>query len=62
MTTHLLRAGGVGVLVDAAGPALPRVLHWGADPGDLDAAALDRLAADLQPSLALSGFDEPWPL
>ena len=61
MTTHLLRAGGVGVLVDAAGPALPRVLHWGADPGDLDAAALDRLAADLQPSLALSGFDEPWP-
>jgi alpha-galactosidase len=61
MTFHLLRSAGVAVLLDARGPQLPRVLHWGADPGDLDDEALGRLAADLQPGLARSGFDEPWP-
>ncbi|GHJ44464.1 alpha-galactosidase [Catellatospora sp. TT07R-123] len=30
----LLRAAGVGVVLDATGPGLPRVLHWGADPGE----------------------------
>ncbi|MGI8645890.1 MAG: alpha-galactosidase, partial [Nocardioides sp.] len=29
-----LRASGVSVLVDAAGPGVPAVLHWGADLGD----------------------------
>ena len=29
-----LRAGGVAVVLDARGPGLPRVLHWGADPGE----------------------------
>jgi alpha-galactosidase len=57
----LLRSAGVAVLLDARGPQLPRVLHWGADPGDLGDEALERLAADLQPGLARSGFDEPWP-
>ena len=28
-----LRAAGVAVVLDASGPGLPRVLHWGADPG-----------------------------
>jgi alpha-galactosidase len=35
-----LRAAGVSVVVDLAGGTLPRVLHWGGDLGDLDAAAL----------------------
>ncbi len=61
MTCVLLRNGGVGLVVDAAGPFLPRVLHWGADPGPLADDALARLVADLQPSLAQSGLDEPWP-
>jgi alpha-galactosidase len=40
---HLaLRGGGCALLLDVAGPLLPRILHWGADlgetaPGDLDA-------------------------
>jgi len=39
-----LSAGGVGLLVDAEGPHLPRVLHWGADLGPLTAAQARRLA------------------
>ena len=35
-----LRAAGVSVVVDLTGGTLPRVLHWGSDLGDLDAAAL----------------------
>jgi alpha-galactosidase len=38
-------AGGAGLVLDAAGPGLPRVLHWGADLGPLDAAAAGALAA-----------------
>jgi alpha-galactosidase len=57
----LLRSAGVGVLLDLDGPQLPRVLHWGSDPGPSDDAALARLAADLVPSTAHSGLDEPWP-
>lgn len=30
-----LRAGGVSLLLDTSGPHLPRVLHWGADLGDV---------------------------
>src|SRR4051812_50134778 len=35
-----LRAAGVSVVVDLTGGTLPRVLHWGSDLGDLDAAGL----------------------
>ena len=57
----LLRAAGVAVLVDTDGPQLPRVLHWGADPGPLDGDALVRLVADLTPAVGHAGLDEPWP-
>jgi alpha-galactosidase len=40
----VLRATGVCVILDGSGPSLPRVLHWGADPGPLDPAALEGLA------------------
>jgi alpha-galactosidase len=44
-----LRAGGVSVLLDCRGPRLPRIVHWGADLGDLDSTALDNLVrADIQ--------------
>ncbi|MFD0592811.1 hypothetical protein ACFQZ4_09835 [Catellatospora coxensis] len=36
-----LRAAGVSLVLDVAGPGLPRVLHWGADLGD---TPLDQLA------------------
>ena len=56
----LLRAGGVGLLLDTTGPALPRVLHFGADPGPLDPVAAARLVGDLVPAVANSALDEPW--
>ena len=57
----LLRSAGVGVLLELDGPQLPRVLHWGADPGPLDPAAVLRLATDLVPGRTHSGLDQPWP-
>ena len=51
-----LRAGGVAVVVDARGPGLPRVLHWGADPGE------GAVAEALAPPLARAALDVPVPL
>jgi alpha-galactosidase len=62
MSVVLLRAAGVGVVVDLSGPLLPRLLHWGGDPGPLDAHALEQLAADLVPGVPHSALDQPWPL
>jgi alpha-galactosidase len=61
MTALLLRSAGVAVLLDISGPQLPRVLHWGADPGPLDPVALERLVADLLPGQPRSAFGEPVP-
>ncbi|CAL9569811.1 Alpha-galactosidase [Streptomyces sp. enrichment culture] len=46
-----LRAAGTAVVLDFSGGTLPRVLHWGADLGDLSAAHLHalRLASLPQP-------------
>ncbi len=44
-----LRAAGVSVVIDCRGPRLPRIVHWGADLGDLDRTTLDNLVrADVQ--------------
>lgn len=44
-----LRAAGVSVVLDCSGPRLPRVVHWGADLGDLDQVTLENLVrADIQ--------------
>ncbi len=51
-----LRARDVAVVLDARGPGLPRVLHWGADPGE------GELAEALAPPLARSALDVPVPL
>ena len=37
------------------------MLHWGADPGALADADLERLAADLVPAVATSSPDQPRP-
>ena len=44
-----LRAAGVSLFLDARGTAVPAVLHWGRDLGDLDPAALAAAAAALVP-------------
>lgn len=44
-----LRAAGVGVVVDLGGGTLPRVLHWGADLGELDPHALAALRLVTRP-------------
>jgi alpha-galactosidase len=42
----VLSANGAALVLDAAGPALPRVLHWGADPGPVPGAeAAERFLA-----------------
>ncbi|MEP6563197.1 MAG: glycoside hydrolase family 36 N-terminal domain-containing protein, partial [Nakamurella sp.] len=44
-----LRAAGVSVVIDCQGPRLPRIVHWGADLGELDQTTLDNLVrADIQ--------------
>src|SRR6476661_692992 len=46
---HHLRASGVSVVIDCQGPRLPRIVHWGADLGELDRNVLDNLVrADIQ--------------
>ena len=55
----VLRAGGCSLLLDASGPLLPRVLHWGADLGAVGAADLDVLRALWTNSLPHSSVDEP---
>ena len=57
---HLLRAGGVSLLVDVEGPRLPRVLHWGADLGPLGVDVLADVAAALEVPVGGSTLDDPW--
>ncbi|MEU6415313.1 alpha-galactosidase [Microbispora sp. NPDC046933] len=54
----VLSADGVGLVLDVAGPRLPRVLHWGACPGPL--AELPPMPAqDLVPSQGDGWFGRP---
>src|SRR5687767_11569183 len=53
----LLRAAGTMVVLDVAGPGLPRVLHWGPDLGPLDSDGLHALVAARV--AAPVGLDEP---
>ncbi|HET8616786.1 MAG TPA: alpha-galactosidase [Actinomycetales bacterium] len=56
----VLRAAGTALLLDVGGPALPRVVHWGADPGDLTTGQARTLALAAAPALPNSGLDAPW--
>ena len=46
-------------MLDARGPGLPRVVHWGGDVGDLDDDGLRQLADAAVPPVVPSSFDEP---
>ncbi|MFE1902290.1 alpha-galactosidase [Streptomyces gardneri] len=62
MTLHhpvpaVLRAAGTALILDVAGPGLPTVLHWGADPGDLGDSA--QLLLGVRPSWPVASVDAP---
>jgi alpha-galactosidase len=50
-----LAAGGVGLVLGVSGTELPRVLHWGADLGEID----DALALAAVPGVPPSAVDDP---
>lgn len=53
-----LRAGGVSVVIDARGPRLPRLVHWGHDLGDASPAWLEDLVIASVPPLVSNVPDE----
>ncbi|MBY8339721.1 alpha-galactosidase [Streptomyces spinosirectus] len=62
---HTLRAAGTALVVELTEP-VPRVLHWGADPGELSADALAALALTAEPAVLNNSIDIPrrftvWP-
>lgn len=59
VTTIALRAADVMLVLDTSGPKLPRVVHWGADLGPLDQAALDAVRDASGPLRQAAGPDEP---
>ncbi|WP_370524170.1 alpha-galactosidase [Cellulomonas sp. APG4] len=61
MICHL-RAAGTGLVLDARGPAVPAVVHWGTDLGPLDDAELERLVDARVPAVAPSSLDVPFRL
>jgi alpha-galactosidase len=56
---HHLRAAGVSVVLDARGPEVPVVLHWGRDLGPLTGDELAALAEASVPAVPPSSIDEP---
>lgn len=57
-----LRRGGTSVVVLADGGRLPRIIHWGEDLGELDAAALADLARAALPLIGDSAVTYPQPV
>ncbi|MET8319975.1 alpha-galactosidase [Micromonospora sp. NPDC005189] len=59
MTILHLRRARTSLVLDARGPGLPRVVHWGGDIGDLDDDGLRQLVDATVPPVVPSSFDEP---
>ncbi|KJL41087.1 alpha-galactosidase [Microbacterium trichothecenolyticum] len=55
-----LESEGVGVLLDARGPGLPHVLHWGAPVGAITDADADALAKALSRQTSPGTLDAAW--
>ncbi len=53
----VLRAAGTALILETVSPAVPRVLHWGADPGPLD--SLDDLALATTPPSPVASVEVP---
>lgn len=56
------RAAGMSLVLDCTGDLLPRVVHWGADLGDLSADALACLALTDAAQVMSGSLDEPVPV
>ncbi len=54
-----LRAAGVSLVLDATGPGLPRILHWGHDLGEL---SLEDLAVAAEPQVVANTMDAAVPV
>ncbi|MFC3505362.1 alpha-galactosidase [Micromonospora krabiensis] len=59
MTVLHLRRARTSLVLDARGPGLPRVVHWGGDVGDLDDDALLQLTEATVAPVVPSSFDGP---
>ena len=57
-----LRAAGVSLVLDCSGPALPSVLHWGADLGELTERALLELRRGAGAVQDGNGLDDNQPI
>ncbi|WP_432744936.1 alpha-galactosidase [Streptomyces sp. JH002] len=57
-----LRAAGVSLVLNCTGTGLPRAVHWGADLGELSAAALAALVRASVPPVAPNSTDETVPV
>ncbi|HEV8566566.1 MAG TPA: alpha-galactosidase [Actinoplanes sp.] len=55
-------AAGVSLIIDCAGPGLPRIRHWGAALGDLSGAELADLLTAGVPQLVSNGLDQVVPV
>jgi alpha-galactosidase len=53
-----LRSSGVSLVLDLRGGTLPRVVHWGQDLGDVDAATLPAMALVSIPPVTSNNLDE----
>jgi alpha-galactosidase len=58
--TVVLRAAGVGLVLAVSGRGLPRVAHWGADPGALDPDEAGVLAGGVSAAAAQVGGADPY--
>ncbi|MEU5670511.1 alpha-galactosidase [Micromonospora sp. NPDC047753] len=59
MTILHLRRARTSLVLDARGPGLPRIVHWGGDVGALDDDGLRQLSDATVPPVVPSSFDEP---
>jgi alpha-galactosidase len=54
-----LRNGGTSVVLDPAVAALPAIVHWGADLGDIGTAELTAMSLAARPQRVSGGLDRP---
>lgn len=54
-----LRNGGTSVVLDPSVAALPAIVHWGADLGDVGTADLTAMSLAVQPQRVSGGLDRP---
>lgn len=57
-----LRRDGVSVVLDVPASGLPRIVHWGADLGPVEASDLEELMRAGEPAVPRNALDDRWPL